>query len=100
MKLTPWPGESKVCWPAAACLAPTGTDPPFPGRPTRPLSGRRARSAAVGTAWHNRTGGCGVLKYFETRTRLILLFALVATLATILLRAAAASQVAVFVASA
>ena len=41
-----------------------------------------------------------MLKYFETRTRIIVLFALGATLATILLRVAAANQVAVFVASA
>jgi Ca2+:H+ antiporter len=41
-----------------------------------------------------------LLKYFETRTRIIVLFALGATLATILLRVAATSQVAVFVASA
>ena len=41
-----------------------------------------------------------MLKYFEMRTRIIVLFALGATLATILLRVAAADQVAVFVASA
>ena len=41
-----------------------------------------------------------MLKYFETRTRIIVLFALGATLATILLRVAAANEVAVFVASA
>jgi Ca2+:H+ antiporter len=41
-----------------------------------------------------------VPKYLETRTRIVVLLALVATLATILLRLAAANQVAVFVASA
>lgn len=40
-----------------------------------------------------------MLKYFETRTRIIVLFALGATLATILLRTAAVSQVAVFATS-